>query len=116
MGEGVQMPDILTSSSEETRAADFGMAWGIKSSFVSYIHKSPDGYISLEEGTAVTTEETFYFPLKGVYRGENDLIIHFGGAVKFQAHFGLLSITLASPRLILRSAGAELGFEIGRDR
>src|SRR5699024_7869150 len=35
------------------------------------------------------------------------------GSVSFQAHFGMLSVTLSNPRLILRSNTAELAVENG---
>lgn len=98
----------MEATLECTDRADFGLAWGIKRSFVSYIQRAVDGQITVKEGAAVTAEKDFYFPVERIRSNDHQLLVIFGGAVQFQAHWGLLSIKLQTPRLLVRGETAEL--------
>lgn len=88
--------------------AEFGMAWGVKDSFVSYIQRSSDGQITVNDGAGVTSEGQFYFPLRDMQEDAEQIIFQFGGEVNFQAHFGFLAIALQAPRISIRGSKANL--------
>lgn len=98
----------MTSSVSTLEPADFGLAWEVKESFVSYIQGSRDGRIEVSDGAAVTSGGQFYFPIKGISGTDSGHRIVCGGKVRFNAHHGLLSIVLQSPRLLLEENSAEL--------
>lgn len=103
------------SSQTSLYPVDIGLAWGVKKSFIKYIQSSRDGQIVVAGGAGVTETDEFYFPLDKMtpYKAETQL--SFNGTVRFQAHLGMLSVTVANPRLILRSDTAELAVENGED-
>lgn len=86
----------------------FGLAWEVKETFVTYIRNSRDGQVTVEDGAGVTPDGQFLFPLKGIGRNATEHQLAFRGKVRFQAHYGLLSVTLETPRLLLRQHSAEL--------
>jgi hypothetical protein len=81
-----------------------GLRWGIKSSFVDYVRKMPDGKGSVGDGAVpVGTGDIFY-----TYDAEasTDEAWAFRGDVRFSGHFGMLFVRLAHPRLELGADGA----------
>lgn len=102
----------MATSSGAPRApqrAPFGLAWAVKDSFVAYIRNSRDGHITVEDGAGATPDGRFLFPLEGIGRNSTEHQLAFRGKVHFRAHFGLLSVIVESPRLLLRPDTAELG-------
>lgn len=88
--------------------ATFGLVWEVKETFVRYIRNSRDGQVTIEDGAGVTPDGKFFFPLEGIGRNATEHQLAFRGKVRFQAHYGLLSVTLEAPRLLLRQDSAEL--------
>jgi hypothetical protein len=88
--------------------AAFGLAWEVKETFVTYIRNSRDGQVTVEDGAGVTPDGRFFFPLEGIGRNATEHQLAFRGKVRFQAHYGLLSVILEAPRLLLREDSAEL--------
>jgi hypothetical protein len=96
-----------------TARADLGLAWGVKDSFLQYIRGMRDGDIRWGSGAAVTSGGEFFFPLVDIRRVEGARVLSFRGVVTFTAHRGLLSVTIAHPRLRLRSDSADLVIRVG---
>lgn len=96
------------SSNTDLQPANTGLAWGVKDSFVNYIQSSRDGQIVVSDGAGVTESDEFHFPIAGMTTTDTQIQIAFSGSVQFLAHFGMLSVTIANPRMILRAQTAEL--------
>lgn len=90
------------------------MAWGVKTSFISYIRNSLDGEIRATDGAAETADGKYYFPLARVWGNSEQLLVILRGIVHFYAHMGLLSISIQHPRLLIRESTAELAVK-GRE-
>ncbi|GAA4773565.1 HtaA domain-containing protein [Citricoccus nitrophenolicus] len=97
-----------SGASRAPQRASFGLAWAVKESFVAYIRNSRDGQVTVEDGAGVTPDGRFLFPLEGIGQNATEHQLAFRGKVRFRAHFGLLSVTLETPRLLLRPDAAEL--------
>ncbi|MFV3077622.1 HtaA domain-containing protein [Niveispirillum fermenti] len=76
--------------------AQAGLLWSIKRSFAAYVARLPDGRLSLDDGVRPADGDQLYFALDA---GAHDL--SFAGAVRFTGHFGMLSVTIAAPSLLL---------------
>lgn len=87
---------------------NYGLFWGVKESFVAYVQNLHDGKIEVKDGADYLSSEQFYFPLKELKGNELQVLAIFHGSVEFQAHFGLLSLSLKSPRLVIREGSADL--------
>lgn len=81
------------------------LIWPIKRSFVAYVRGS-EGNITLDGGATETTEG-FTFPGPEGDEGA------FGGSVRFEAHGGMLDVTIANPRFTLQESAGELSVESG---
>jgi hypothetical protein len=91
----------------------FGLRWGIKSSFVEYIRRMPDGQGRLGDGAVpVGLVEILYPPERGELHTMDDGSIErswiFRGQVRFSGHFGMLVVRVAAPALTVRDGRAEL--------
>jgi hypothetical protein len=95
----------------------FGLAWGIKRSFIAYVRRMPDGKGSLGDGAIPLGEDTILFPADGrssgaeTPGGEADRSWAFRGDVRFQGHGGMLFVRVAAPLITLRGEQAELSIE-----
>lgn len=92
---------------------DLGLVWGIKGSFVGYVHRMPDGRESLGAGAYRNATGAFvYPPVRGARRtgpdGGDERIWEFTGDVRFGGHFGVLFLRIATPRIALRDGAGEL--------
>lgn len=105
-GKGTLMQSTLFEG--DSQLADIGLAWGVKESFVKYIQGARDGQIIASAGAGMTDSNELYYPISRITRANSEIYISFNGAVRFLAHFGMLSVTLATPRIILRADTAEL--------
>ena len=86
---------------------DFGLRWAIKRSFIDYIRRMPDGTASIEAGALPVgdDDEVLFAPEATGQRLGPDGTTHrmwsFFGDVRFGGHFGMLSVRVAKPRIIL---------------
>jgi Htaa len=118
LGEGAPM-DEPTPDTRPRPAADqqaegakagrqaFGLLWGIKSSFVEYVRRMPDGQGALGAGARPLDVGGILFPpLRGARRTTPDnvdeRIWEFGGDVRFRGHFGMLFVRIAFPTIAVR--------------
>ena len=100
-------------SSTAPPSLPFGLRWGIKSSFVEYIRRMPDGQGRLGAGAVpVGSLEVLYPPERGELHTLDDGSIErswtFRGEVRFSGHFGMLVVRVAAPALTVRDGMAEL--------
>lgn len=81
--------------------ADAGLIWPVRLSFVQYISSLPDGQAVLSHGARVTPGVGITFPLADadVDASTGNAVVRFSGEVRFTGHHGLLSVTIADPRL-----------------
>jgi len=103
----------IAEPSQATLRADLGFAWGVKESFLNYVRAMPGGFIGCGVGAGVTSTDEFYFPLAAVDRSGEALRLEFRGEVKFVAHHGLMTVTLADPIIDLQAHGAILSVRAG---
>lgn len=80
------------------------LRWGIKSSFLGYVSRMPDGRAYLGNGAAVNEHNELLFPLTSAEDGT----FTFGGTVTFSGHFGMLFVQVAEPRIAVRDGEAEM--------
>ncbi|MDT8911926.1 HtaA domain-containing protein [Amycolatopsis sp. PS_44_ISF1] len=84
------------------------LRWAVKSSFLGYVARMPDGRAYLGRGAAVNDRNELLFPLDADAAAEPGLKFAFGGDVRFSGHYGLLFVQIAEPRVYLREGAAEL--------
>lgn len=84
-----------------------GLRWAIKTSFVGYVARMPDGRAFVGSGAAVTERNELVFPLEEHVSGDEHTFT-FGGDVRFQGHYGLLFVRISRPRIVVRDGKAEL--------
>jgi hypothetical protein len=98
-------------------AERFGLRWAIKPSFVGYVARARDGRAYLSDGAAVNADNEILFELEehsGAAPAKDDDGAHeqhtfsFRGDVRFTAHYGMLFVRIARPRVTLRGAEGEL--------
>jgi hypothetical protein len=97
------------------------LSWGVKQSFRSYVEGS-GGAIEATMGAERDADGGFRFPAapgaqvtlddEGRPRGRSDFV----GEVRFEAHGGMLSVSLADPSLEIGPAGAFLTVADSPDR
>jgi hypothetical protein len=92
---------------------EFHMEWGIRASFVDYVHRLPGGEIGCQD-CAVRLEPgasdrgmVWRFPGWRT-EGEHGPSIEFGGDVRLRGHGGLLFVMIYRPRLCLFPDRTEL--------
>lgn len=91
----------------------YGLLWGLKKSFVDYIGRMPDGKGVVSGGAVSTaTGEVRYPPETSGRRpgadGGEDRFWLFAGEVRFSGHYGMLSVRIAAPRIVLIGGAASL--------
>lgn len=87
-----------------------GMRWGVKSSFVSYVARMPDGAMSVTGG-AVDTDDGFVFPVRDSSEFDTRTgsgTLRFEGDLRFRAHGGMMQVRLADPEVLTTEHGAWL--------
>jgi hypothetical protein len=106
-------------------AERFGLRWAIKPSFVGYVARARDGRAYLSDGAAVNEDNELLFELDGHTSpvehtgaaapaaddgadGHSDHTFTFRGDVRFTAHYGMLFVRIARPRVTLRGTEGEL--------
>jgi hypothetical protein len=103
-----QQPDDPEAGQQE-----FGLRWGIKSSFVDYVARMPDGRLSVGGGAEPGQAGGVVFPpIRGARRTTEDnvdeRIWEFGGEARFAGHFGMLFVRIASPTIAVRDGVGRL--------
>jgi hypothetical protein len=91
-----------------------GLRWGIKSSFLDYVRRMPDGKGSVGDGAVpVGAGEIFYtYDPDGSARVEDGArTLAFRGDVRFSGHYGMLFVRIAHPRLEITGEEAVLTIE-----
>jgi hypothetical protein len=84
----------------------FGLRWGIKSSFIDYVRRMPDGRGWVGDGaTPIDTHEIVYAPEAAEWGATGDdsggRSWAFRGDVRFSGYAGMLFVQVASPILTL---------------
>lgn len=95
-----------------------GLRWAIKTSFVGYVARMPDGRAHVGSGAAVNERNELIFPWDED-TSSAPRTFSFGGAVRFSGHYGLLLVQIALPRVEVRDGQGEMtvldpGFTDGR--
>ncbi len=94
----------MTDSTTSEPYPPYGLLWGIKSSFVTYIARMPDGQGSLSDGA--TTHESdkleCFFPPLDRETAQAEQTWSFRGDVRFSGHANMLFVRIAHPRLEAR--------------
>lgn len=83
-------------------SADTGhcLAWAIKRSLVAYVQRTPDGQVWVGDGVKVNAAGEFLFPFDPDRSGpDGEAPIGFRGEVALTAHWGMLHLLVADPRL-----------------
>lgn len=91
-----------TPSDTETRVESGSLDWGVKDTFVRYMESpASGGSISVTAPATRTSGGPFHFPLSGTgtATGTTTFAVDFGGAVRFDAHGGVLDFTITEPRV-----------------
>lgn len=95
---------MTEESHEEPELPTYCLRWGIKSSFLGYVARMPDGRAYLGGGAAVNDRQELLFPLTSAEDGT----FAFGGTVTFSGHFGMLFVQVAEPAIVVRDGEAEM--------
>lgn len=112
--QGEQAAPLPTAMTASMTGA--GLAWPVKSSFAQYVGGLVDGWIELA-GPAMSSME--YGP---IFRLLDDTkfdrttmagTLGFGGAIRFQGHFGLLRLVIADPWLAIEGSQGLLSVATG---
>ncbi|HEY3712063.1 MAG TPA: HtaA domain-containing protein [Amycolatopsis sp.] len=102
------MTDAPGDEPQEVVPPTYCLRWGVKSSFLGYVARMPDGRAYLGSGATVNDRNELLFPLDAEAAAEDDLKFAFGGDVRFSGHYGLLFVQIAQPRVYVREGEAEL--------
>lgn len=91
----------------ETPRPRFGLQWGIKSSFLDYVTRMPDGRALAGAGVTVNERGELVFPFDEEATSSPETFA-FGGDVRFSGHFGLLFVQIALPHIVVRDGVGEM--------
>jgi hypothetical protein len=104
----------------EVPSTPFGLRWSIKPRFLDYVARTTDGRAYLSDGVVPDGHHEFLFPYEedtphvassaaaeasGPPAGQ---VFAFRGGIVFSAHFGMLYVRVAHPRITLRGDTGEL--------
>ncbi|MGW6007880.1 HtaA domain-containing protein [Streptomyces sp. NPDC055210] len=95
---------VVDDTPRTTALPAHGLRWAIKSSFVAYVARMQDGRAHLGNGVAVNEFNEMIFPLDEDAASGTETFA-FGGDVRFVGHFGMLSVHIALPRIVVRAGG-----------
>ncbi|HSN35851.1 MAG TPA: HtaA domain-containing protein [Arthrobacter sp.] len=92
-----------------------GLSWGIKRSFIDYIHSLPDGSVSAIGGASVAESSLFCFSPDAsdydIARGTG--VLRFRGDVRLAGHHGMLLVRLLDPWITFTSGSGVLSISTG---
>lgn len=94
---------------EQQQGLVHGLRWGIKSSFVDYVRRMPDGKGSVGDGAVPVGTGDLFYEFDAAASGAD--VLAFRGDVRFSGHFGMLFVRVAHPRLELGGERAVLSIE-----
>lgn len=88
----------------------FGLTWGVKRSFISYLTRLPDGAVSATGGANVVASSLFNFaPDSSDYNASTATgTMRFSGDVRMAGHHGMMFVRLLDPWIEFREDQAEL--------
>ena len=69
-----------------------GLTWSIKTSFIDYVERMPDGVVSVGDGASRRADGTFHFPLAS---SQDPAVVEFHGSVTCTGHYGMLTVSFA---------------------
>ena len=101
------MSEESTGRPEAPELPPYGLRWAVKSSFVGYVARMPDGRAYVGSGAAVNERNELVFPLDEEASTGAETF-SFGGDVRFTGHFGMLFVQIAEPRIEVREGEAEM--------
>ncbi|MCZ9881963.1 HtaA domain-containing protein [Arthrobacter sp. B2a2-09] len=84
------------------------LTWAVRDSLLRYVTVIARGSFVVEDGTTVTDDGAFTFPLRNAVQVGNEWRLSFGGSVRFTAHHGFLDIRIAKPELVMGPEGGVL--------
>lgn len=99
----MQQQEVEAEATGQTLA--HGLRWGIKSSFIEYVRRMPDGKGAVGDGALpVGTSEIFFeYDAETTASLAADVpdrrVVAFRGTVTFTGHFGMLRVSIAQPHL-----------------
>ena len=102
--------DIAPKTVGGNGRARAGLHWGIKSSFLDYLTRTPGSQSSVTSGALITSKRRYYFPLAttGYDPLDGEGILKFSGDVRFVGHFGMLLVVFIDPWVTMDGAGGTL--------
>lgn len=81
------------------------LRWGVKASFLGYIHAMSDGRVIAEEGARLV-DDGAEFPCP-----DPSDPLHFRGVLRFTGHGGVLDLRIADPAVQQRNSGWVLSIQ-----
>ncbi len=91
------------------------LTWAVRDSLLRYVAVTARGSYVLGDGTTVTDDGAFTFPLRNAVQVGNEWRLSFGGSVRFTAHHGLLDIRIAEPEIVTGPQGGVLSVRTSDD-
>jgi hypothetical protein len=94
-----------------------GLSWGIKRSFIDYIHGLPDASVSAVDGAVMDPAPAFRFaPDRSDYDVETGTgVLRFRGDVRLSGHQGMMFVRLLDPWIALTGGRGILSISTGED-
>lgn len=98
-------PDLGGATAPPARSTSSdGLVWGLKRSWTDYIDRLDDGSVSVDGGARMLTTGEFFFPVCTVRPGA----VAFSGAVRFDGHYGMLSLRIEDISITRHPSGLML--------
>lgn len=88
-----------------------GLRWGIKTTFIEYLRRMPDGRGSVGDGAVPVGTNEIFFEFDPTVEPEvepGQTAWAFRGDVRFTGHYGMLFVRIAQPWLVVDSGSATL--------
>jgi hypothetical protein len=94
-----------------------GLSWGIKRSFIDYIHGLPDASVAAVDGADMDQAGAFHFaPDRSDYDvGSGTGVLRFRGDVRLSGHQGMMFVRLLDPWIALTGGRGILSISTGED-
>ena len=99
--------------SEPAPAGDMpvhGMRWGIKTSFIEYVRRMPDGQVAVGDGAVPVGTHEVFFTLDPAVPPTPEAWA-FRGDLRVTGHYGMPFVRLARPRILLEGSSGTLTIE-----
>ncbi|WP_188110711.1 HtaA domain-containing protein [Aeromicrobium ginsengisoli] len=92
-----------------------GLHWGIKSSFLDYVGRTPDGRASLHDGVTATEGNVMVFEPDPEASDVDAGTFAFRGDLRFAAHAGMMFVRIAHPLVKVTDGRGEMTVVEPRD-